>query len=169
MTCLSSLAACPRSSSGTKVLLYWYSSVCGAVLWYKYLHLKRCCRTSFLEIFGGIALFQTIQGKRYPGDFQFDPLGLSQVTLRSAHLLKPNVLHMCSFLQMFTGLCLFHFCFSFFSFLSSGGRGICTRDRDLFWCCVCRAHALAHKPQGGLIIFFIYIVVLCAGQERRQV
>jgi len=34
--------------------------------------------TSFLEIFGGIALFQTIQGKRYPGDFQFDPLGLSQ-------------------------------------------------------------------------------------------
>ena len=35
--------------------------------------------TSFLEIFGGIALFQTIQGKRYPGDFQFDPLGLSQV------------------------------------------------------------------------------------------
>jgi len=37
--------------------------------------------TSFLEIFGGIALFQTIQGKRYPGDFQFDPLGLSQVNL----------------------------------------------------------------------------------------
>lgn len=36
--------------------------------------------TSFLEIFGGIALFQTIQGKRYPGDFQFDPLGLSQVS-----------------------------------------------------------------------------------------
>ena len=35
--------------------------------------------TSFLEIFGGIALFQTIQGKRYPGDFSFDPLGLSQV------------------------------------------------------------------------------------------
>ncbi len=31
------------------------------------------------SIFGGIALFQTIQGKRYPGDFQFDPLGLSQV------------------------------------------------------------------------------------------
>ena len=37
--------------------------------------------TSFLEIFGGIALFQTIQGKRYPGDFQFDPLGLSQVQM----------------------------------------------------------------------------------------
>jgi len=37
--------------------------------------------TSFLEIFGGIALFQTIQGKRYPGDFQFDPLGLSQVRM----------------------------------------------------------------------------------------
>ena len=35
--------------------------------------------TSFLEIFGGIALFQTIQGKRAPGDFKFDPLGLSQV------------------------------------------------------------------------------------------
>ena len=35
--------------------------------------------TSFLEIFGGIALFQTIQGKRYLGDFSFDPLGLSQV------------------------------------------------------------------------------------------
>eukprot|EP00287_Rhodomonas_sp_CCMP768_P014385 CAMPEP_0196757268 /NCGR_PEP_ID=MMETSP1091-20130531/103577_1 /TAXON_ID=302021 /ORGANISM="Rhodomonas sp., Strain CCMP768" /LENGTH=242 /DNA_ID=CAMNT_0042106039 /DNA_START=368 /DNA_END=1096 /DNA_ORIENTATION=- len=34
--------------------------------------------TSFLEIFGGIALFQTIQGRRYPGDFAFDPLGLSQ-------------------------------------------------------------------------------------------
>nr|CAM33408.1 light harvesting complex protein 5 precursor [Guillardia theta] len=33
--------------------------------------------TSFLEIFGGIALFQTIQGTRYPGDFSFDPLGLS--------------------------------------------------------------------------------------------
>ena len=39
--------------------------------------------TSFLEIFGGIALFQTIQGKRYPGDFQFDPLGLSQVHCRA--------------------------------------------------------------------------------------
>ena len=36
--------------------------------------------TSFAEIFGGIALFQTIQGKRAPGDFKFDPLGLSQVT-----------------------------------------------------------------------------------------
>ena len=35
--------------------------------------------TSFAEIFGGIALFQTIQGKRSPGDFKFDPLGLSQV------------------------------------------------------------------------------------------
>ena len=35
--------------------------------------------TSFLEIFGGIALFSTIQGRRYPGDFSFDPLGLSQV------------------------------------------------------------------------------------------
>ena len=35
--------------------------------------------TSFAEIFGGIALFQTIQGKRAPGDFKFDPLGLSQV------------------------------------------------------------------------------------------
>jgi len=34
--------------------------------------------TSFLEIFGGIALFSTIQGRRYPGDFSFDPLGLSQ-------------------------------------------------------------------------------------------
>ena len=35
--------------------------------------------TSFAEIFGGIALFQTIQGKRAPGDFKFDPLGLSSV------------------------------------------------------------------------------------------
>jgi len=35
--------------------------------------------TSFLEIFGGIACFATIQGRREPGDFQFDPLGLSQV------------------------------------------------------------------------------------------
>jgi hypothetical protein len=34
--------------------------------------------TSFAEIFGGIALFQTIQGKRAPGDYKFDPLGLSQ-------------------------------------------------------------------------------------------
>jgi hypothetical protein len=34
--------------------------------------------TSFLEIFGGIACFATIQGRREPGDFQFDPLGLSQ-------------------------------------------------------------------------------------------
>jgi hypothetical protein len=37
--------------------------------------------TSFAEIFGGIALFQTIQGKRAPGDFKFDPLGLSQVMI----------------------------------------------------------------------------------------
>uniref|UniRef100_UPI0032E93920 ACPII-2 n=1 Tax=Chroomonas placoidea TaxID=173977 RepID=UPI0032E93920 len=33
--------------------------------------------TSFAEIFGGIALFQTIQGKRAPGDYSFDPLNLS--------------------------------------------------------------------------------------------
>uniref|UniRef100_A0A7S1E143 Uncharacterized protein n=1 Tax=Hemiselmis andersenii TaxID=464988 RepID=A0A7S1E143_HEMAN len=33
--------------------------------------------TSFAEIFGGIALFQTIQGKRAAGDFSFDPLNLS--------------------------------------------------------------------------------------------
>ncbi|KAJ1489890.1 light harvesting complex protein 5 precursor, partial [Baffinella frigidus] len=33
--------------------------------------------TSFLEIFGGIACFATIQGRREPGDFGFDPLGLS--------------------------------------------------------------------------------------------
>lgn len=40
--------------------------------------------TSFAEIFGGIALFQTIQGKRAPGDFKFDPLGLSQVCSRDS-------------------------------------------------------------------------------------
>ena len=51
--------------------------------------------TSFLEIFGGIALFQTIQGKRYPGDFQFDPLGLSQV---------PNTrMPLASCFRVFTG------------------------------------------------------------------
>ena len=46
--------------------------------------------TSFAEIFGGIALFQTIQGKRAPGDFKFDPLGLSSV--RSATKLYSKVL-----------------------------------------------------------------------------
>lgn len=33
--------------------------------------------TSFAEIFGAIALFQTVQGKRVAGDYSFDPLSLS--------------------------------------------------------------------------------------------
>ncbi len=47
--------------------------------------------TSFAEIFGGIALFQTIQGKRAPGDYKFDPLGLSQVR-NSADLCLDNLM-----------------------------------------------------------------------------
>ena len=47
--------------------------------------------TSFAEIFGGIALFQTIQGKRAPGDFKFDPLGLSQV--RKSEILRLHSLY----------------------------------------------------------------------------
>jgi hypothetical protein len=42
--------------------------------------------TSFAEIFGGIALFQTIQGKRAAGDYSFDPLSLS---VRRPHPLYP--------------------------------------------------------------------------------
>ena len=33
---------------------------------------------SFLEVFGTIALFETLEGKRAPGDFKFDPLGFSK-------------------------------------------------------------------------------------------
>ena len=33
--------------------------------------------TSFLEIIGTVALLETIEGKRAPGDFKFDPLGTS--------------------------------------------------------------------------------------------
>lgn len=33
---------------------------------------------SFVEIFGVVALFETLQGKREPGDFAFDPLGLAK-------------------------------------------------------------------------------------------
>ena len=33
---------------------------------------------SFIEIFGVIALFETLQGKRAPGDFAFDPLNLAK-------------------------------------------------------------------------------------------
>jgi hypothetical protein len=47
--------------------------------------------TSFAEIFGGIALFQTIQGKRAPGDYKFDPLGLSQVRQPEGMRLKSGV------------------------------------------------------------------------------
>mmetsp|Transcript_22194 Transcript_22194/g.52536 ORF Transcript_22194/g.52536 Transcript_22194/m.52536 type:complete len:217 (-) Transcript_22194:64-714(-) len=34
--------------------------------------------TSFLEVFGTIALLETLDGKRAPGDFKFDPLGFSK-------------------------------------------------------------------------------------------
>ena len=33
---------------------------------------------SFLEVFGTIALFDTLEGKRMPGDFKFDPLGFGK-------------------------------------------------------------------------------------------
>ena len=33
---------------------------------------------SFLEIFGVVGLFETLQGKRAPGDFSFDPLNLAK-------------------------------------------------------------------------------------------
>merc|ERR1711966_396775 len=33
---------------------------------------------SFVELFGVVALFETLQGKREPGDFAFDPLGLAK-------------------------------------------------------------------------------------------
>jgi hypothetical protein len=33
---------------------------------------------SFLEVFGTIALFDTLEGKRMPGDFKFDPLNLGK-------------------------------------------------------------------------------------------
>jgi hypothetical protein len=33
---------------------------------------------SFLEVFGTIALFETLEGKRAPGDFKFDPLGFGK-------------------------------------------------------------------------------------------
>ncbi len=33
---------------------------------------------SFLEVFGTIALLQTLDGKRAPGDFKFDPLNFSK-------------------------------------------------------------------------------------------
>ena len=33
---------------------------------------------SFVEIFGVVALFETLQGKREPGDYAFDPLGLAK-------------------------------------------------------------------------------------------
>ena len=32
----------------------------------------------FLEVFGTIALFETLEGKRAPGDFKFDPLGFGK-------------------------------------------------------------------------------------------
>lgn len=34
--------------------------------------------TSFLEVFGTVALISTLKGNRAPGDFCFDPLGLSK-------------------------------------------------------------------------------------------
>ena len=33
---------------------------------------------SFVELLGVVALFETLQGKREPGDFAFDPLGLAK-------------------------------------------------------------------------------------------
>ena len=33
---------------------------------------------SFAEVFGTIALFETLEGKRAPGDFKFDPLGFAK-------------------------------------------------------------------------------------------
>merc|ERR1719261_888398 len=33
---------------------------------------------SFLEVFGTIALFETLEGMRAPGDFKFDPLGFGK-------------------------------------------------------------------------------------------
>ena len=119
-------------SGGMSQILLWYKSTCFTgrtvpallIQKYKYLHLKRRCRTSFLEIFGGIALFQTIQGKRYPGDFQFDPLGLSQVPLRSSFA-PTTCARMCHFFKYLQGpLCLsFLFLASFFYIIFLGGGG----------------------------------------------
>jgi len=41
---------------------------------------------SFLEVFGTIALFDTLEGKRAPGDFKFDPMGMGKKDLATMQL-----------------------------------------------------------------------------------
>merc|ERR1711966_596623 len=36
---------------------------------------------SFVELFGVVALFETLQGKREPGDFAFDPPRLAMIAI----------------------------------------------------------------------------------------
>jgi hypothetical protein len=41
---------------------------------------------SFLEVFGTIALFDTLEGKRAPGDFKFDPMGMGKKDMATMQL-----------------------------------------------------------------------------------
>jgi len=41
---------------------------------------------SFAEVFGTIALFETLEGKRAPGDFKFDPLGFGKQDMKTLQL-----------------------------------------------------------------------------------
>uniref|UniRef100_A0A7S0XZU9 Plastid light harvesting protein n=1 Tax=Hemiselmis andersenii TaxID=464988 RepID=A0A7S0XZU9_HEMAN len=41
---------------------------------------------SFAELFGTIALFDTLEGKRAPGDFKFDPMGMGKKDMASMQL-----------------------------------------------------------------------------------
>jgi hypothetical protein len=46
---------------------------------------------SFAEVFGTLALFETLEGKRAPGDFGFDPLGFGkQVRFACAFARSPR-------------------------------------------------------------------------------
>jgi len=41
---------------------------------------------SFAEVFGTAALFDTLEGKRAPGDFKFDPMGMGKKDMASMQL-----------------------------------------------------------------------------------
>nr|7Y7B_a Chain a, ACPI-13/10 [Chroomonas placoidea]7Y7B_d Chain d, ACPI-13/10 [Chroomonas placoidea]7Y8A_a Chain a, ACPI-13 [Chroomonas placoidea] len=41
---------------------------------------------SFAEVFGTVALFDTLDGKRAPGDFKFDPLGMGKKNMADMQL-----------------------------------------------------------------------------------